>query len=143
MTEDIVVVMPDNKYVALLSFDDTLVPLLASSEMTHDYLLADGIFKKLLDETIVETYEDEKGNKREMTRFHPDLKWWFEQKFKIEKEIAKLNLQAGVKEADLSLDIVKILLQDKDILTPKQRREIGKQLMKKRMRNDKPVSDRD
>lgn len=134
MSEEIIVVTPDDRYVALVNFDDTLAPLIASSEMTKDYLIADRIFKKLLGETQLKKFTDEAGNEQEVTRFHPDLRWWFEQKTKISKEIARLNVQAGVKEADITIDIMKIILQDKDFLTPEQRRTVGKEFMKKRMR---------
>jgi hypothetical protein len=140
MSDETIVVMPDNKYVALLNYDDTLAPLVASAEMTNDYLLADGIFKQLLAETAIEKYEDDDGNIRDITRFHPDLKWWFDQKFKIEKEIAKLNMAAGVKEDTMSVDIMKIMLQDKDMLTVAQRKEIGKRLMTMRMKKNDGTS---
>ena len=133
MSDEVLVQMPDNKYVALLNYDDTLAPLVASSLLTKDFIFIDGIIRNLLQETMIKPVLDDNGFKiGERTQFHPDLFKFMKMRLEYEKQISSLNMQAGVKDADMSLDLLKIVLNDKEMLTPEQRREIGKQLMKRR-----------
>ena len=122
----------EDTYVALIPFDSNLAPLIASAQLTRDYIFADRMFNKLLEDQTQHIPIDEESDKT-YTKFHPDLKFWFKQKIDIAKSIAKLNMAAGVKEIDTSLDLLKIILTDKNLLTAEQRKNIAKQLMEKRL----------
>lgn len=120
-------------YVTLRNFDETLAPIVASTELTKDYLMLNRIILKLLDETQIEEIADEDGNVTgTYTKFHKDLKWFMKLKLEYEKQIAKFNLQAGIKAKENDLNEIKILLENSDALTPEEKRELGKKLLRKR-----------
>lgn len=120
-------------YVALIPFDKDLAPLEASSEMTRDFVLIDRIIQKLLAQTeSIPIYGDDGEIAFYKTKFHHDLRWFLKHKFDIVKQISTLNALAGHDAVREQIDVLKIILEDKDMLTPEQRRTIGKQLMVKR-----------
>ena len=70
-------------YTAIIPFDLTNVPLVASAEMSKDLVTADNMFKLLLRETY--EFKDDDGHKH--THFHPELGKWFDRKTKLLIEI--------------------------------------------------------
>jgi len=135
MPERRIIETADHPYVALIPFDTNLAPLVASAELTRDYITADRLFQKYLAQTFEET--DEGGHTHIV--MPPDAKFWFDRKVKIAQVIAQLTVDAGIKEVDADVNLLKIVLSDKDLLTTDQRKEIAKRLMEQKINGSKPV----
>ena len=115
-------------YVALIPFDESLAPLVASAELTRDYITADNLFQKYLASAY--DFQDAEGHTHIIVP--KDAQFWFRQKFEIAKVIATLNQTAGVKEIDTQLDLLKMIMTDNDILSQEMKKEIAKKFLEKK-----------
>ncbi len=124
----------EHPYVALIPFDSNLAPLVASAEFTRNYITAERLFRRYM--AAAYDTKDDKG--RLIINIPPDAKFWFSKMIEINKEAAKLNMVAGIKEVETSLNIFKMILEEKDLLTQDQRKEITKKLIEKMKNQNVP-----
>ena len=106
---------------------DLTAPIAASIEQSKLFIFAANKLEQLAHQTREVT--DDNGNS--IIIDHPDLKWWADFERKILTDIAKLNQSAGMKDADLKLDLLKMFMNT-DLISKETKEEVAKRLVEER-----------
>lgn len=106
---------------------DLTAPIAASIEQSKLFIFADKKLNQLAAQTRL--VKDDSGNS--IIVDHPDLKWWADFERKVLTDIAKLNQAAGMKDAEIKLDLLKMFMNT-DLIDKEIKEEVAKKLVEER-----------